>query len=125
MKRLGVIAITLAWLTVIGLAVWFRLTSKGISWPRTSHAVQQTLADELKTVTLTNCTLKRYGSPYSGGYLMCANLLDGIEGAYSYGIDREDNWGCHVSTALGVTVHQVRLLHKRATHLSWRDVHVP
>jgi len=75
-------------------------------WSPTSHAVQQALLDELETVSLKNCTLKRYGSPHDGGYLMCANLLKDVTAAYSYGIDREDNWGCDVSRELGVVVHQ-------------------
>ena len=72
----------------------------------TSHAVQQALLDELKTVSLKNCTLKRYGSPHDGGYLMCANLLKDVAAAYSYGIDVEDNWGCDVSRELVMMVHQ-------------------
>jgi len=75
-------------------------------WTPTSHAVQQALLDELKTVSLKNCTLKRYGSPHDGGYLMCENLLKDVTAAYSYGIDLEDNWGCDVSRELGVIVHQ-------------------
>jgi hypothetical protein len=75
-------------------------------WTPTSIAVQQALLDELKTVSLKNCTLKRYGSPHDGGYLMCENLLKDVTAAYSYGIDLEDNWGCDVSKELGVIVHQ-------------------
>jgi hypothetical protein len=75
-------------------------------WPPTSRAVQQALLDELETVSLKNCTLKRYGSPNDGGYLMCETLLKDVASAYSYGIDREDNWGCEVSRELGVGVHQ-------------------
>jgi hypothetical protein len=73
-------------------------------WP--SHAVQQALLDELKPVSLKNCTLKRYGSPHDGGYLMCETLLGDVAAAYSYGIDLEDNWGCDVSLELGTIVHQ-------------------
>ena len=68
--------------------------------------VRQALFDELRTVTLKNCTLKRYGSANDGGYLMCANLIGGTQAAYSYGIDTEDNWGCDVSRELGVPVQQ-------------------
>lgn len=57
-------------------------------------------------MTLKNCTLKRYGGANDGGYLMCENLIAGLESAYSYGIDTEDNWGCQVSREFGVTVHQ-------------------
>jgi hypothetical protein len=68
--------------------------------------IRQALFDELQIVTLDNCTLKRYGSANDGGYLMCANLVDDVQAAYSYGIDKEDNWGCQVSRELGVPVHQ-------------------
>ena len=75
-------------------------------WTPTSHALQRELVDELETVSLKNCTLKRYGSAHDGGYLMCENLLKDVTAAYSYGIDLEDNWGCDVSRELGMIVHQ-------------------
>ena len=70
------------------------------------RAIRESLLGELKTVTLKNCTLKRYGSANDGGYLMCENLTAGVQAAYSYGIDTEDNWGCEVSRQLVVPVHQ-------------------
>ena len=76
------------------------------SHPSTVGEVRKALLDELRTVTLSNCKLKRYGSANDGGYLMCENLADGVNSAYSYGIDQEDNWGCDVSRQLGVVVHQ-------------------
>ena len=48
-----------------------------------ARAVREALFDELKTVTLKNCTLKRYGSANDGGYLMCENLIDGSHAVYS------------------------------------------
>ena len=74
--------------------------------PTPVREVREALLEELKTVTLKNCTLKRYGSAYDGGYLMCENLIDGVQAAYSYGIDTEDNWGCDVSKQFNVAVHQ-------------------
>lgn len=71
-----------------------------------ARAVRTALLAELKTVSLKNCTLKRYGSANDGGYLMCENLLEGVRSAYSYGISTEDNWGCDVSRQLEVAVHQ-------------------
>ena len=74
--------------------------------------VREALLKELKTVTLKNCRLKRYGGTGAGdqadigGYLMCENLAAGIQTAYSYGIAGEDSWGCQVSREFGVTVHQ-------------------
>ena len=72
---------------------------------------RQELFEELRTVTLKNCTLKRYGSANDGGYLMCETLTGGVQAAYSYGIDTEDNWGCDVSRQLVLPIHQYRLLH--------------
>jgi len=99
---------------IVVVVAAFMLTREGSTppppkeafWTPTSHAVQEALLDELETVSLNNCTLKRYGSPHDGGYLMCENLLKDVSRAYSYGIDREDNWGCDVSRELGVKVHQ-------------------
>ncbi len=69
-------------------------------------AVRTALHAELQPVTLSNCTLQRYGGANDGGYLLCGNLIDGVESAYSYGIDTEDNWGCQVSRQFRVPVHQ-------------------
>ena len=74
--------------------------------PATVGEVREALFKELQTVTLKNCTLKRYGNAFDGGYLMCANLANGIESAYSYGIAGEDSWGCQVSRDFGVPIHQ-------------------
>ena len=60
----------------------------------------------LQPVALANCTLERFGEPNDGGYLMCANLMDGVQAAYSYGISGYDKWGCDVSTRLKVRLHQ-------------------
>jgi hypothetical protein len=68
--------------------------------------IRQALFDELKPVTLKNCTLKRYGGPGDGGYLMCENLIQGAASAYSYGIETEDDWGCQLSRTFGVMIHQ-------------------
>jgi hypothetical protein len=37
---------------------------------------------------------------------MCANLLDEVHAAYSYGISGYDKWGCDVATKRGVRLHQ-------------------
>ena len=71
-----------------------------------ARPIREALLAELQTVALENCTLKRYGSPNDGGYLMCENLAADVEAAYSYGIATEDNWGCDVSEQFGVPVHQ-------------------
>ena len=64
------------------------------------------LVQELQPTSLSNCQWVRVGSLNDGGYAMCGNLLDGIETAYSYGIGRNDEWGCQISLALKVPVHQ-------------------
>ena len=71
-----------------------------------ARAVRQALFDELRPVTLSNCRLERLGSPNDGGYLLCGNLSDGVESAYSYGIGPRDDWGCDVSKRFGVAIHQ-------------------
>jgi len=60
----------------------------------------------LQPVALTNCELQRFGEPNDGGYLMCGNLLGGIQSGYSYGISGYDGWGCDVSTKFNVAVHE-------------------
>jgi hypothetical protein len=64
------------------------------------------LYDLLQPVSLSNCRLERFGEAHDGGYLMCANLLTAVESGYSYGISGYDKWGCDISTARGVPVHQ-------------------
>lgn len=68
--------------------------------------VRHRLYAELQPVALRDCTLKRYGGPSDGGYLMCENLMSSAVAAYSYGIDAEDEWGCQVSRELKIRVEQ-------------------
>ena len=72
----------------------------------TDPQVRQTLFDELQPVVLANCEFQRFGERHDGGYLMCGNLLGGVEAAYSYGIANYDKWGCDISTKLRVRLHQ-------------------
>ena len=67
---------------------------------------RQALFDMLQPVALANCQLERFGEPNDGGYLMCGNLLDGVQSGYSYGISGYDKWGCDISTKFNLTVHQ-------------------
>lgn len=76
---------------------------------RESHkarALREAIRAELQPVALKNCTLKRFGSANDGGYLMCENLIEPIDAAYSYGVGPNDDWGCDVSRRYGVPVHQ-------------------
>jgi len=68
--------------------------------------IREALLEELRPVSLKICMLGRFGSTYDGGYLMCENLIDGLESAYSYGVGPNDEWGCDVSTRYRVPVHQ-------------------
>ena len=67
---------------------------------------RQALFDMLQPVALTDCQLERFGEPHDGGYLMCGNLLSGVQSGYSYGIGGYDKWGCDVSTRFNLVVHQ-------------------
>jgi len=68
--------------------------------------LRRPLFDMLQPVALINCQLERFGEAHDGGYLMCANLLEGVQSGYSYGISGYDKWGCDISTRLKLTVHQ-------------------
>jgi len=68
--------------------------------------IRQAVFDLVQPVALSNCRLERFGEAHDGGYLMCANLLDGVAAGYSYGISGYDGWGCQISTRLRVPVHQ-------------------
>ena len=74
--------------------------------PAGVRAYRQALFDALQPVALANCDLKRFGEKNDGGYLMCANLLGDVRAAYSYGISGYDGWGCDISKAARVRVHQ-------------------
>jgi hypothetical protein len=68
--------------------------------------VRPALFEALQPVALTNCQLGRFGEANDGGYLMCGNLLGGVQSGYSYGISGYDKWGCDISVRLNVKVHQ-------------------
>lgn len=70
------------------------------------HQLPQAILAELQPVTLKNCTFHRFGSAHDGGYLMCENLVDPIDVAYSYGIGPNADWDCEVSRRYHVPVHQ-------------------
>lgn len=82
-------------LALIGLAVVSVAASQA---PRVQRALERwlerrtrvALLAELQPVVLKNCTLKRFGSANDGGYLLCDNLSEGIQSAYSYGVGAND-----------------------------------
>ena len=73
---------------------------------REKSGVRRALFDLLQPVALANCRLQRFGEKNDGGYLMCGNLLSEARAGYSYGISGYDQWGCDISTTLGVKLHQ-------------------
>lgn len=91
-------------------AVVTLLAAMGAALPAGCNAsrsqLRQAMLAELQPVGLKNCTLKRFGSANDGGYLMCENLLDNLDAGYSYGVGRNDDWGCAVSRQYQVPVHQ-------------------
>jgi hypothetical protein len=95
------IILTMFVVAVGALAAWPLLRPK-----LTARQIRQQLLMELRPVALKNCTMRRFGSPNDGGYLMCENLLGDVKSAYSYGIGPADDWGCDISQVYGVPVHQ-------------------
>jgi hypothetical protein len=71
-----------------------------------ARKLREAILAELQPVALKNCTFKRFGSANDGGYLMCENLIEPLDAAYSYGVGRNDDWGCEVSRRYHVPVHQ-------------------
>ncbi len=71
-----------------------------------ARKLREAILAELQPVVLKNCTLKRFGSANDGGYLMCENLIEPLDAAYSYGVGRNDDWGCELSRRYHVPVHQ-------------------
>ena len=71
-----------------------------------ARKLRESILAELQPVALKNCTFKRFGSANDGGYLMCENLIAPLDAAYSYGVGRNDDWGCEVSCRYHVPVHQ-------------------
>jgi hypothetical protein len=71
-----------------------------------ARRLREEIRAELQPVVLKNCTLKRLGSANDGGYLMCENLIEPLDAAYSYGVGPNDDWACEVSRRYHVPVHQ-------------------
>jgi hypothetical protein len=71
-----------------------------------ARRLREAILAELQPVALKNCTFKRFGSANDGGYVMCENLIEPLDAAYSYGVGPNDDWGCEVSRRYHVPVHQ-------------------
>ena len=91
----------------LALVVLMMVVVAGLLFSRQrARAARQVLLDELRPVALTDCVFERLGDPDDGGYLACANLLDGAQGVYSYGIAGNDEWGCEMAERLRVPTHE-------------------
>src|ERR1043166_713880 len=93
-------------LVMIALAVAGVVAIGDLVHRATERKVRKAILAELQPVALKNCTFKRFGSANDGGYLMCENLIEPLDAAYSYGIGPNDDWGCEVSRRYHVPVHQ-------------------
>ena len=68
-----------------------------------ARSTRESILEELQTVALENCNLKRFGNANDGGYLLCDNLGESIEAAYVYGHNYP--FACGVAQRYGVPVH--------------------
>jgi len=94
-------------LVVVVLAVVLGLAWVSPPWRSARElATRQALLEELQPVALENCTLDRIGGENDTGYLMCKNLMDDLQAAYSYGVEGNDDWGCDISSRYKIVVHQ-------------------
>ena len=100
-------SVRLVVLVGLALAVGVALAWLSPPWRTARERVtRQALFDELQPVALENCTLDRIGGDNDTGYLMCKNLLEGLQVAYSYGVEGKDDWGCDISTRYKILVRQ-------------------
>jgi hypothetical protein len=65
----------------------------------------------LKPYNDTNCNLERIGIDTSekdndGGYLLCSNMFDNIEGIINLGINGKDGLGCNLTNMKPVPNYQ-------------------
>ena len=98
----GSVRVVVVALAVAAGLVWMSSCSRGAS----EQSIRQALFDELQPVALENCILDRMGGENDTGYLMCKNLLEGLEVAYSYGVEGNDDWGCDISTRYKIAVRE-------------------
>ena|SRR5215472_14298387 len=93
MKRrlIRITLMTVALVSAVALAIG------GLARHAAERKLREGILAELQPVVLKNCMFKRFGSANDGGYLMCENLIEPIDAAYSYGVGPNDDWGCDVS----------------------------
>jgi hypothetical protein len=96
MVRIAILAVAIVVLTQVkDVYRWIAL-----------RTLRTSLLSAIRPVRLSNCTMKRFGAPNDGGYLLCENLASQVQSAYSYGIEGRDEWGCDVSRAYNLPIHQ-------------------
>jgi hypothetical protein len=91
---------------VIALAAATAISVDDVVHRVPARRLREAILAELQPVALKNCALKRFGSANDGGYLMCENLIEPLDTAYSYGVGPNDDWGCEVSRRYHVPVYQ-------------------
>ena len=91
---------------VIALLAAIAITVDDVVHRVPARRLREAILEELQPVALKNCTFKRFGSANDGGYVMCENLIEPLDAAYSYGVGPNDDWGCQVSRRYHVPVHQ-------------------
>ncbi len=93
-------------LLIVALAATVAVLAENRTRQAAGRHLREAILAELQPVALKNCTFKRFGSANDGGYLMCENLIEPIDSAYSYGVGKNDEWGCELSRRYHVPVHQ-------------------
>ena len=93
-------------LTIIALAAVIVVVIGGLARRAAERKLREAILAELQPVVLKNCTFERFGSANDGGYLMCQNLIEPLDAAYSYGVGTNDDWGCDVSRRYHVPVYE-------------------
>jgi hypothetical protein len=91
---------------IITVAVAATIVISNLGHRAANRRLHEAILAELQPVALQNCTFKRFGSANDGGYLMCENLIEPLDAAYSYGVGSNDDWGCEVSRRYRVPVHE-------------------
>jgi hypothetical protein len=91
---------------ILALAVVGAMQAKDVYRWKALRGLRTTLLAAIRPVRLSNCVMKRFGTPDDGGYLLCENLTKQVQSAYSYGIEGRDEWGCDVSRAYHLPIHQ-------------------
>ena len=93
-------------LVIVAFAAAAAIAIGDVARRTAARRLRKAILSELQPVALKNCTLKRFGSANDGGYLMCENLIEPLDAAYSYGVGSNDDWGCELSRRYHVPVHQ-------------------